>query len=151
MRVPFHPLAVLALVSAASAQYISEGWKPGQPVVKGETGYTYQSATSTGASHATPTGFSVQGQKGEPDLKASAKNLMSMFSLETVLESAPMQALFGRAGVNISEKLEAARASSSIWDSRIPLLTDDNYEDTVVEEQFGTLEEERDRVWFIVM
>jgi len=38
-----------------------------------------------------------------------------------------------------------------IWDRRIPLITDDNYKDLVEEEEFGSLEEEKDRLWFIVI
>ena len=75
----------------------------------------------------------------------------SFFDLTTYLELQPIQALLGRAGVNITEKLESARAAAKIWDEDIPLITDYNYNDIIVEEEFDSLEEERDRVWFIIM
>ena len=122
----FLPLALgaLSLAGSASAQYFSEGWKPGKPVSKGATGFTYQPA---------PTGVTTESStEGSSRATGPSKGLLSLFSLESLLQTAPVQALFGRAGVNITEKLEAARAHSSIWDERIPLLTDENYEDLVV-------------------
>lgn len=148
MRLPSFLAVVLPALSFVSAQYISEGWKPGQPVVKGQTGYTYQT-TATG--NVPPVVSDAASAQQHSDIKTSARGLLSLLSLESLLESGPVQALFGRAGVNITEKLEAARAQEKIWDERIPLLTDDNYEDLVVEEKFETLEEEKDRIWFIVM
>ena len=140
MRFHALSLASLAFAGLVSAQYLSEGWKPGQPVAKGQTGYTHQAA---------PTGGAVPGSQETP---APRKSLASLFSLEALLESGPVQALFGSAGVNITEKLQAAREQqASLWDERIPLITDDNYENMIVEEKFETLEEEKDRAWFIIM
>lgn len=80
-----------------------------------------------------------------------AEQQRSLFDLSTYLETEPLKSLFNRAGVNITERLEAARKEAKFWDERIPLITDDNYEDLIVEEKFSSLEEERDRVWFLVM
>ncbi|EJD01361.1 uncharacterized protein FOMMEDRAFT_126226 [Fomitiporia mediterranea MF3/22] len=151
MRLSSFLTAVLPALSFVSAQYISEGWKPGEPVVKGQTGYTYQTVETGPVPPAATDTPSAQQRRVNSDVKASVKRLSSLLSLESLLESGPVQALFGRAGVNITEKLEAARAQEKIWDERIPLLTDDNYEDLVVEEKFETLEEEKDRIWFIVI
>jgi hypothetical protein len=67
-----------------------------------------------------------------------------------MLSNGPVSQLFNRWGINITERLEAAKANTEIWDSRIPLITDDNYNDLIVNEVLTT-EEEKDRVWFLVM
>lgn len=136
MRLPSLAVASLALVSNVQAQYFSDGWKPGQPVRKAGTGYTIQPSPTHVA--------------GVPEQTASAQK--SPFDLSTYLEMGPIKSLFSRAGVNITERLEAARLQQDeLWDSRIPLITDDNYKDLIEEEEFGSLEEEKDRLWFIVM
>ena len=129
-------LAVLAISTNVAGQYFSEGWKPGQAVTKSGTGYTYPTATPSGSVSAGPT---------------PTANSKSPFDFSSILEVGPLKALFQKAGVNISEKLEAARQSVKIWDDRINLITDDNYRDLIVDEKFSSLEEERDRVWFLVM
>ncbi|THH11717.1 hypothetical protein EW145_g476 [Phellinidium pouzarii] len=115
--------------------------KKKKPVTKGEISYSYQPTSTGTASPAAPEASSA----AQPTSKGS------LFDLSTYLESGPVRALFSRAGVNISEKLEVAREQEKIWDERVPLITDDNYEDLIIEEQFETLEEEKDRVWFIVI
>ncbi|KAI5123391.1 hypothetical protein M0805_006099 [Coniferiporia weirii] len=128
-------LPALAFAGGASAQYFSEGWKPGQPVAKERSDYSHPPA-STAA-------------EGTRAVQPATRG--SLFDLSTYLETGPVKALFSRVGVNITEKLEAAREQTKIWDERIPLITDDSYEDLVVEEHFETLEEEKDRLWFIVI
>lgn len=126
------------LFAGVSAQYVSEGWKPGQAAPRNqEAGHAYDPSTAKNHGDAKP--------NEETARKAS------IFDLSSYLESGPIKALFNRAGVNITEKLAAARDLAKIWDERIPLIDDSNYEDVIVEEQFQSLEEERDRVWFIVM
>jgi hypothetical protein len=46
--------------------------------------------------------------------------------------------------------LEAAQAQSEIWDTRIPLITDENYNDIIVNEVL-TEEEAKNRVWFLIV
>ncbi|KLO08517.1 hypothetical protein SCHPADRAFT_908550 [Schizopora paradoxa] len=130
----------LSLSWAVSAQYFSEGWKPGQPVARG-TGYSYETVAAS-------TAYQAQATQDAPAVPASPK---SLFDLTTYLESGPLKALFSRAGVNITEKLEESRALNKIWDERIPFINDDNYEEMIVNEEFESLEEERDRVWFLVI
>lgn len=127
-------LAVLAVSTNVTAQYYSEGWKPGQAVTKSATGYTFQTSTPDSSSGAAPTA-----------------NTKSPFDFSSLLEIGPLKSLFQRAGVNITEKLEAARKSSKIWDERINLITDDNYNDLIVNEKFESLKDEKERVWFLVM
>ena len=65
--------------------------------------------------------------------------------------SPPAVALFGRLGVNITERMQGAlEGGSQQWDQRIPLITDDNYNDLIVNESL-TEQEEKDRTWLIVM
>lgn len=130
-------LPLLALCAPfARAQYYSDGWRPGQPTTK--------------AADAAPTqGFDPsQPQQGQaPPSSSNQGNFV-----ERMLTSGPLSQLFAKTGVNISERLEAAhKARLDIWDQRIPFLTDDNWEELVVNETFTTEEEERERVWFFVM
>jgi len=73
-----------------------------------------------------------------------------MFDLTNFLASRPVTAFLTRFGINITENLERAREKSKIWDERIPLITDDNYRDIIVNEDL-TPEEESQRVWFLVI
>ena len=125
---------LFTLTASVAGQYFSEGWKPGQAVTKTATGYTFAAATPTGAAN-----------------PASTANAKKPFDFSSILETGPLKSLFQRVGVNISEKLEAARQSTKIWDDRIHLITDDNYNELIANEKFKSLEEERDRVWFLVM
>jgi len=72
-----------------------------------------------------------------------------MFDLTNLLASGPVASLAARAGINISEKLAEVR-SRKLWDDRIPLITDENYEELIVNETLAEAEE-KDRVWFLVI
>lgn len=72
-----------------------------------------------------------------------------MLDLSNLLASGPVASLAARAGINISEKLAEVK-SRKLWDDRIPLVTDDNYEELIVKEPM-TEREEKDRVWFLIM
>jgi hypothetical protein len=140
----YHGLLAVFFVQNAVAQYFSEGWKPGQAVSKAQSGYT--------AAAASPESTATAYTPGEnSDTKSESKGIASFFDLSNLLETGPAKALFGSLGVNISEKIEAAKEHAKIWDERIPLITDDNYEELVLNEKFKTLEAEKDRLWFIVM
>lgn len=131
-------LSALALCTPlVRAQYFSEGWKPGQPV--------------TQAYDAVPTG-SFDPSQPQPERKAPPSLSGEGNWLERILTSGPITHMFEKTGVNITERLEAAHnARVQMWDQRIPLLTDDNWEELVVNETFSSEQEERDRVWFFVM
>ncbi|KAF8345582.1 hypothetical protein F5887DRAFT_965740 [Amanita rubescens] len=62
------------------------------------------------------------------------------------LTSGPVASLFARLGVNITKTLE----QPNYWDERIPLITDDNYNDIIVNEPL-TDEELQDRTWAIII
>jgi len=73
-----------------------------------------------------------------------------LFDISKILTSEPLVSLFQRAGLNITEKLEGAIEKSKLWDDRVPLITDDNYSNLIVNEPL-TEQEEHNRVWIIVM
>ncbi|ESK89704.1 hypothetical protein Moror_16892 [Moniliophthora roreri MCA 2997] len=125
-------LSILAFAASSQAQYFSEGWKPGQ-------GQPTQVAKGYG-----------QEQKEAPKEKARSrpKRLSELLDLNAILTSEPVAALFQKAGINITERLSKARESP--WDPRIPLITDDSYEEIIVNESL-TEEEEKRRTWFLLV
>jgi hypothetical protein len=133
MRLDTLALAALVFVVPSYAQYFSAGWTPGQAAPTTET--PEPTSSSLGA-ESTPLPPPLQGQ--------------SRFDLSYILSSGPVSRFFNRFGVNITEGLEAARALPEIWDSRIPLVTDDNFNELIVNEEL-TDEEEKDRVWLLII
>ncbi|KAF9035087.1 hypothetical protein BDZ89DRAFT_1062344 [Hymenopellis radicata] len=137
MKFSWH--ACLLAASAVRGQYFSEGWKPGQQraaptAVPIQVDSTFES--SGDAEFVAP---KQPATEGTPDL-------LGLLDVNTYLTSEPAQALFQRFGVNITERIAAAQVSP--WDDRIPLITDDNYEDMIVNEPLSD-EEAADRVWAI--
>ncbi|KIM57954.1 hypothetical protein SCLCIDRAFT_129315 [Scleroderma citrinum Foug A] len=63
---------------------------------------------------------------------------------DTLLTGGAVSALASLVGLNVSAPQEID------WDDRIPLITDSNYEDVIVRESM-TPEEEKQRVWFLVI
>ncbi|KAK0230271.1 hypothetical protein IW262DRAFT_1337335 [Armillaria fumosa] len=126
-------LALLCSISLVRAQYFSEGWKPGQAV---------PSEVPVPAS----TPFSANSQEKSAPLRPT--DLLKLFEVKTWLTSEPAVALFARFGVNITERLAAAEVLP--WDNRIPLITDDNYEEIIVNEEL-TEEEEEERIWALLI
>ncbi|KAJ7771008.1 hypothetical protein DFH07DRAFT_879541 [Mycena maculata] len=124
---------VLALAATANAQYFSAGWVPGQAV-------TAEPAAPTAGRGVPPTA-----QNSKP---AEPFSFSTLLDINKILTSEPVKGLFDKAGINITERLEAAAVTP--WDDRIPLITDDNYFDMVVNEQM-TEEEERERTWVIIV
>lgn len=135
--VPTMKLATLGLLACAlfvNAQYISEGWKPGQTV-----------HTVTDAASPDPTYTPVETQSKQ----SNPLRLSQLFDINRLLTSDPAVAVFSKFGINITERVQLA-FSNNLWDERIPLITDHNYKDIIVNEQL-TEQEEKDRVWMIVM
>ncbi|KAI9467109.1 hypothetical protein BJY52DRAFT_1236490 [Lactarius psammicola] len=129
MRLITLAFAALTLVAPSGAQYFSDGWTPGQAVP----------TVTPDASSFDPKTTSIPPREGE-----------SRFSLSYLLSTGPAAQLFNRLGINITERLEAARNNSEIWDGRVPLITDDNYNDFIVNEVL-TEEEEKSRVWLLIV
>jgi len=121
---------LLGIAGSVSAQYFSAGWSPGQTAEK-----EAQTATSFSPPKADQTASKASG---------------SFFDLTRILSSDSAVSFFSRLGVNITERLTEAAVNAQLWDDRIPLITDDNYGDLIVNETL-TAEEEEERVWFLVM
>ena len=124
-------LALLTCASTVSAQYFSEGWTPGKPVTE----------------EPPKAGPTSRPKAAEPQTAAGG---LSSFDMTWVLESAPVVGIFNRMGINITATLEAARNQVDTWDSRIPLITDNNYDELIVREPLSE-EEKESRIWFLVM
>lgn len=133
MKLASLSLALLACATSVSAQYFSDGWAPGKPVTEEPPA-------------ATPRAGRAPAQQPAKGMSFDLKN----FDLTKVLESGPVSNLFGKIGVNISKQIEAARAKVDTWDPRIPLITDSNYDEVIVNEPL-TEEEAEKRLWFVVM
>lgn len=88
----------------------------------------------------------------EPKAQSLLERLQHAFDLENILTSGPVVALAAKAGINITEKVQAAKAAveGTGWDSHIPLITDENYREMIVEEPLS-LDELDKRVWFLLM
>ncbi|KAJ3993690.1 hypothetical protein F5050DRAFT_1780023 [Lentinula boryana] len=132
MKVFWLPLIFLSL--NVNGQYFSEGWKPGQAV-------TSESSAPLPTGVPSGTGHSDDSQKSQ------------QLSVDGILNSPWISSLFAKAGVNISSIASTVGLSSKAaypWDPRIPLITDTNFDDMIVDEEL-TLEEERNRTWLIVV
>jgi hypothetical protein len=127
-------LGSLLCAGFVSAQYFSAGWSPGQA----------QEETQTSAT------FSPEFESRQDSTQGSLSKIASLFDLTQILSSEPVASLLLRLGVNITERLEETKANAQFWDDRIPLITDDNYGDMIVNETL-TAGEEGQRMWFLVM
>ncbi|KAH9482329.1 hypothetical protein JR316_0004427 [Psilocybe cubensis] len=134
-------LAIFALAvgSCSADAYFSEGWKPGQQVQR-ET----QAASATYVPQPSQTT-----QAGAQPPKATPFSFSSLFSIDKLLTSEPAVALFNTFGINITERVNAV-VNVKLWDERVPLITDDNYQDLIVNEPL-TEQEAEDRVWVLVI
>ena len=127
----------LLCAASAHAQYFSAGWSPGQKApgsaeqAPPEPAYTFDPAAQAASDAASGAG-------------SSGKRLGFM---DRLLTSGPVASLFGKLGVNVSD---AVARSASPWDERIPLIMDENFGEMIVNETL-TAEEERERVWFLIM
>jgi len=123
----------LALVSSlflasglANAQYFSAGWTPGQLVPTLLTHAESQAPKSTDTAE----------KHGITPPKPSF--------LDNLVTGGPLSALSSAFGLNITGTPHVA------WDEQIPLITDANYANLIINEKM-TAEEEEERVWFIIM
>lgn len=118
--------SLFVVAGLANAQYFSAGWTPGQPVPTLHTNAQSQAAQST----------EVAGKRGKTPPKPSF--------LDNLVTSGPVSALSSVIGLNFSG------TPPVVWDERIPLVTDSNYADLIINEEM-TPEEEEERVWFIIV
>lgn len=111
----------LSLTALVDAQYFSAGWTPGQPV-------STQSAHTSIPSSDPP----KQHGPGKPSF------------LDNLVTVGPLAAVSSLIGLNITG------TPAVTWDERIPLITDENYAEMIVNETL-TPEEEKERLWFLIM
>jgi hypothetical protein len=124
------PLVLCALLPVVNADYFSDGWKPGQAAKQ----TTVQDVPTYTPAPAPPEG--------------ARPSLPKLGLLDTLLTSGPVGSLLGMAGINMTQKvLEAQEKQANIWDRRIPLITDDNFEDLIANVDPSS----KDEVWFIIM
>jgi hypothetical protein len=135
MKLSLAAISLLALAGSSNAQYFSAGWRPGQAA---------QETTDVSVPEPSSTP-----EAAEPAQPPKPFSLSSLFDLNSILTSEPAAALFNIIGINITEKVQGA-LGTKIWDERVELITDDNYKELIVNEPM-TEEEEKDRVWVIVM
>nr|GAT59704.1 predicted protein [Mycena chlorophos] len=141
-------LLSLALFSALSnAQYFSEGWRPGQAVTAERTVPTGKSGAPIAGRHAAAPG--EQPQFETPQVSQQKLSLSDMLDLTKLMNTSTAKGLFAKVGINITERLQAV--TTKFWDERVPLLTDDNYNEMIVDEQFASPQEEAERVWCIIV
>ncbi|KAI0268161.1 hypothetical protein BC834DRAFT_923258 [Gloeopeniophorella convolvens] len=132
MRFNILTLISLVFVAPVSAQYFSEGWAPGQAVPSAVPSDTHPS-------------FEPRTEPLPPPREGESR-----FSLSYILSSGPIAQLFNSFGINITERLQVAHDNLEIWDNRVPFVHDENYEDLIVKEEL-TEQEEKDRVWFLII
>lgn len=125
MRLQALSLGLLAITGVANAQYFSAGWTPGQPIP------TEPAAAPTSWPQTSP-------EAGSNHASAPSK------FLDELVTVGPVSAIMSLVGLNISGTRDFD------WDERIPLITDSNYQDVIVNEELSTEEEEK-RVWFLII
>ena len=122
---------VLALASlSVQAQYYSEGWKPGQDAQPTQADSAY-----TPGQEPLPTGDS------QPTAQPKRMSLFELLDPDRWLGIA-----LDKMGFNITAKMD-----EKTWDESVEMITDDNYQDLIVNEEFASEREAADRVWAIVV
>ncbi|KAG8759235.1 hypothetical protein FRC14_006398 [Serendipita sp. 396] len=118
--------AVVINVVATSA-YFSKGWTPG-------------AEPSTTAAKSIPSQGSgpASGNAGSP----------SPFDWTKLVSEGPIGSLFQLAGVNVTERLEQAKQAAAVppFDERVPMITDENYEELILNPDSPS-----DETWFLVV
>ncbi|KAF9057814.1 hypothetical protein BJ165DRAFT_1329112, partial [Panaeolus papilionaceus] len=119
--------------ASVNASYFSAGWAPGQKV---------ETAATPAAT------FNPQSTATAPP-QATPFSLASLLDINNLLTSGPAVALFKNFGINITERVQQV-AERKIWDERVQLITDDNFDELITNEPL-TEQEERDRVWILAI
>jgi len=142
---PYSPLlllvALFSLSASVCAQYYSAGWQPGQKVVREEADVREWAP-----------GDHPEGPPPPPADTGAAPPAETPFHWSKILTEGPIGNALLKVGLNYSAaREEAERRKANMWDKRIPLITDGNYESLIVNETISTEEEERERVWFLIV
>ena len=123
------------------AQYYSAGWQPGQKTVR-EDVHTREWAP----------GDKFEGSPPPPVDTGVAPPAETPFHWSNFFTEGPIGNVLLKVGLNYTAaREEAERRKANMWDKRIPLITDKNYESLIVNETFSNEEEEKERVWFLIV
>ena len=123
------------------AQYYSAGWQPGQKVAREDVD------TRDWAPGDRP-----EGSPPPPVDTGVAPPAETPFQWSKILTEGPIGNALLKVGLNYTAaREEAERMKANMWDKRIPLITDENYESLIVNETFSNEEEEKERVWFLIV
>jgi hypothetical protein len=123
------------------AQYYSAGWQPGQGVGREDAGAREWTPGDHPEAHPPP-----------PSETGAAPPAETTFHWSKILTDGPIGDVLLKIGLNYTAaREEAEHRKANMWDRRIPLITDENYESLIVDETFSNEEEERERVWFLIM
>lgn len=108
----FYVLASNALL--VSASYFSKGWSP-------------DAASQAAAASPTPR-LSSLGSTGASPTGAPAR-----FDWSKLFTAGPVASFFELTGINVTQRWEAAQQAAAVkpYDTRIPMITDDNYDELV--------------------
>jgi hypothetical protein len=100
----------------------------------------------------TPTPAAEAVKPGETRLTplGLVKKLTKAADPAIILRSKPVVSLFSLAGINITERVDSVIQDSQIWDPRVPLITDENYRDLIINEEMS-IEEQEKRTWFLII
>jgi hypothetical protein len=139
------PLLLLSTLFSFSTsvygQYYSAGWQPGQQAAREDVG----------ARDWAP-GDQPEGHPPPPLNTGAASLADTAFHWSKFLTEGPIGDALLKIGLNYTAAREdAERRKANMWDKRIPLITDDNYERLIVNETFSNEDEEKERVWFLVV
>jgi hypothetical protein len=124
--------SLFLFVGSTTAQYFSMGWSPGQKV---------SSEKPPAKAFVPPQASSTAAAAAETTQSSSTPDSL----IGKLLKSGPAAALLSSLGVNVS-----AAANEKLWDERIQLITDENYQDVIVNEPL-TSKEEKERAWAVIM
>jgi hypothetical protein len=139
---PFFLLLTLFSFSTfVNAQYYSAGWQPDQKVVREDVD-----------AHKWAPGDSPETNPPPPSGTGVTPPTQMSFHWSRILTEGLIGDALLKIGLNYSAvREEVERRKTNMWDSRIPLITDDNYESLIVNETFSSEVEERERVWFLIV
>lgn len=127
-------VTLLSFSTIVYAQYYSAGWQPGQKAVPEDVDARKWAPGDT-----------PEGNPPPPPTEMS-------FHWSRILTEGLIGDTLLKIGLNYTAaREEAERKKANMWDSRIPLITDDNYEKLIVNEAFSSEEEEKERVWFLIV
>ena len=139
-------LAALCSTLPVQAQY-TKGWSPGQPVVKSNL-----KAAAKGWAPGQPKYRPATPPSAEVPVEAPpvAESTADASDLTSALLSFDINNVLLAGAKKLGLNVSVPSTEKKFWDERIPLITDDNFND-FFNEQFASEDEAAARTWAIVM